>query len=115
MKKVYFLLCLFLGHAAFAQVGLSGRESRRLKGWIRTDASVRRIVDSLQGIADAALADEPNPIDTIRTEGLLQGDPRKTATWEALRDLHKMYALAVAYRVTGRREYLDKTTVYLVA
>jgi hypothetical protein len=69
----------------------------------------------MQVMADAALEDTPNPIDTIRTEGLLQGDPRKTATWEALKDMHKLYALAMAWRITGRREYLDKSTVYLVA
>jgi hypothetical protein len=73
------------------------------------------MVDSLQRIANAALEEDPNPMDTIRTEGLLQGDPRKTATWDALRDMHKMYALALTWRVTRRRDYLDKTSTYLIA
>jgi hypothetical protein len=76
---------------------------------------VRALFDSLQAIADVAMQDEPNPIDTIRTEGLLQGDPRKTATREALEDVHKLYALAVAYCVTRQRQYLDKASVYLIA
>ena len=115
MKKVFFLLGLLTSHMAWAQAGLSSGEARQLRELVHADARVRSLFDSLQAIADAALADDPNPIDTLRTEGLLQGDPRKAATWEALRDVHKMYALAVAYRVTGHREYLDKASVFLIA
>lgn len=96
-------------------MSLTSGEVRHLKDLIRADATVRSLFDSLRAIADAALQDDPNPIDTIRTEGLLQGDPRKAATWAALRDLHKLYALAMAYRVTRQREYLDKASVYLIA
>ena len=115
MKNLFFLLGLFLGPAALAQVELTSGEVRHLKELIHADGNVRSLFDSLQGVADAAMADEPNPIDTLRTEGLLQGDPRKAATWEALKDVHKLYALAVAYKVTRRREYLDKATVFLIA
>jgi hypothetical protein len=115
MKKVFFLLGLLASHVAWAQAGLSSGEVRQLKDLVHADAAVRSLFDSLQAIADAALGDDPNPIDTLRTEGLLQGDPRKTATWEALRDVHKMYALAVAYRVTRKQEYLDKASVFLIA
>ena len=116
MKNLFILLGLFAGHAAVAQyVGFDANGVRQLKELIRTDAQVGSLYGQVQRFADAALAEDPQPIDTIRTEGLLQGDPRKTATWEALRDMHKMYALALAYRVTGRREYLDKATVYMIA
>ena len=108
------LFCLLSGGGAVAQyVGLDDLQIWRLKQLTRSDAGVKRQYDSLQQIADEALQEEPNPIDTIRTEGLLQGDPRKTATWAAFEDFRKMYALALAYRVTGRRAYLDKATVYL--
>jgi hypothetical protein len=108
------LLCLLSAGSAVAQfVGIDLREVARLKELMRSDAGVKRQYDSLQQIADEALQEEPNPIDTIRTEGLLQGDPRKMATWAALGDMRKMYALALAYRVTGRRMYLNKATVYL--
>jgi len=98
-----------------AQVGLSSEEGRQLKELVRANATVRAYLDSAQAAADATLGADPNPIDTLRTEGLLQGDPRKTATWEALRDVHEMYALAVTYQVTRKREYLDKASVFLIA
>jgi hypothetical protein len=116
MDRVFFF-CLFGllsgGGAAAQYVGIDHRGIAQLKQLIRSDAGVRRMYDSLQRIADEALQSAPNPIDTIRTEGLLQGDPRKTATWAAFGDFRKMYALALAYRMTGRRPYLDKATVYL--
>ena len=115
MKLLVFLLGLFWGHVALAQVGLSSGEARQLKELARANSTVRAYLDSAQAAADAALEDEPQPIDTLRTEGLLQGDPRKTATWEALRDVHEMYALAVTYQVTRKREYLDKASVFLIA
>lgn len=114
--KVLLLLGLFAGHAAVGQyVGFDAQGIRRLRELIDTDARVRSLYGQVQRFADAALEEDPRPIDTIRTEGLLQGDPRKTATWEALRDMYKMYALALAYRVTGRKEYLNKATVYMIA
>lgn len=115
MKLIVFLLGLFWGHLALAQVGLSTDEVRQLKELARANATVRAYLDSAQAAADATLEADPNPIDTLRTEGLLQGDPRKTATWEALRDVHKMYTLAVTYRITRQREYLDKASVFLIA
>lgn len=115
MKHLFFLLGILWGHAAFAQVGLSSAEGRQLRDLAHGNATVRVFVDSIHAIADAALEDEPNPIDTIRTEGLLQGDPRKVATWEALKDIHKLYALAVTYRITRQQQYLDKASVFLIA
>lgn len=100
---------------ALAQVGLASEEVRQLKELARANSTVRAYLDSARAAADAALDDEPSPIDTLRTEGLLQGDPRKTATREALRDMQKMYALAVTYGLTRRREYLDKASVFLIA
>jgi Alginate lyase len=111
---VLFFVGLLSGSGVVAQyVGIDPHGIGRLKALMRTDAGVKRLYDSLKQIADEALQEDPNPIDTIRTEGLLQGDPRKTATWAALGDMRKMYALALAYRMTGQRVYLDKTTVYL--
>lgn len=109
-----FLCWLFSGVVA-QYTALNAREMGQLRLLLRTEPEVKLMYDSLRRIAEEALADEPNPIDTIRTEGLLQGDPRKTATGEALQDMHKMYALALAYRVSRQREYLDKATVYLLA
>lgn len=115
MKLLFFLPGLFWVQIACAQFALSSGEVRQLKDLAHANATVRSFIDSLQAIADAALDDEPNPIDTLRSEGLLQGDPRKTATREALGDVRKMYALAVSYALTRRREYIDKASVFLIA
>lgn len=115
MKPIAFLMGLLWGHVALAQTGLNSEEVRQLKDLAHSNGTVRRYVESLQAMANTALENEPNPIDTLRTEGLLQGDPRKTATWEALKDVHEMYALAVTYQVTRQREYLDKAAVFLIA
>ncbi len=107
---------LLASTAATAQyTGFNPRELTRLKAWVKSDREVKGFYDSLLQAADAALQDEPNPIDTIRTEGLLKGDPRKIATWTSLADLQKMYALALAYRLKGDSYYLDKAEVYLYA
>src|SRR5579859_2083677 len=105
MKSVLFIcLCLGLARVDAQAVSLSQKEIGRLKKML-SEASVKDRYDSLLWIADAALADDPHPIDTIRTEGLLQGNPRKTATQQALRDMPKMYALALVYRVGGEKKY----------
>lgn len=107
-------LCLSLGAQA-QYVSLNRKEAGRLRSLVKGDREVKAMFDSIRRVADDALGDDPNPIDTIRTEGLLQGDPRKTATWEAIRDLHKMYALSIAWRVTRKQEYFNKASVYLIA
>ncbi|HXB05694.1 MAG TPA: hypothetical protein VNW04_01225, partial [Puia sp.] len=105
------LFRLLFGIAASVSVGVGPKATRHLRKLIRTDSSVMVFYDSVQRVADMALGEDPNPIDTLRTEGLLQGDPRKTATWNALNDVHKMYALALTWRVTGKQEYFDKTSI----
>ncbi len=110
------ILGIFVGVAAISvNVGIGPKGIRQLRKLIHADQGVKALYDSIRQAADVAMGEDPNPIDTLRTEGLLQGDPRKTATWEAIKDLHKMYALAVAWRVTGRQEYFNKASVYLFA
>ena len=107
-------MCLVAVFLCGSTIGQRAWDVHELDQLIRTDRGVKNLYDSLQQVADAALADDPNPIDTIRTEGLLQGDPRKTATWESLGDMHKLYALAVVYRVSKKSYYLNKAAVYLI-
>lgn len=76
---------------------------------------VAKAYESIKETATLALAEEPNPIDTIRTEGLLAGNPKKTATQLALRDMNKLYALALVYRVSGDKRYLEHATEFLLA
>ncbi|HTI88979.1 MAG TPA: alginate lyase family protein [Puia sp.] len=73
------------------------------------------LYDSIEKVASGTLTETPHPIDTIRTEGLLAGDPKKTATQQALQDMNKLYALALVYRVSGDKRYLEHATKFLLA
>jgi hypothetical protein len=113
------ILCVIFLSVSAQWVGLDAKEVGALKALLQKpdggDGGTRVLYDQWLRLADRALAEAPQPIDTIRTEGLLQGDPRKTSTQSALQDMRKMYALALIYRVTGERRYLDKTAVFLQA
>ena len=119
-EKLYLFLVLVLAGASLkAQYAGPGQpEIKKLKQLLAAgqgDAEVKKLYAPFQQTADKALGEEPHPIDTIRTEGLLQGNPKKTATRFALTDMGKMYALALVYRVSGEKKYLEKVTVYLKA
>jgi hypothetical protein len=117
MKSIYLLAALaFCAVGARAQfVSLNTTEITKLKQLTASDASAKARFNEQLKAADAALSDTPNPIDTIHTEGRLQGDPKKTASWEAFKDMHKMYALALIYRTNGDKKYLNKAVAFLSA
>lgn len=119
MKYLFSLLFLMPACRLAAQyVGLSDTEVSILKGWLvapGADKSLARLYGAQRALADRALAEAPHPIDTIRSEGLLQGDPKKTATHESLGDMGKMYALALVYKVSGDAAYLQALERYLSA
>ena len=97
------------------------RKGRGDKGGMRDQrgdsaaAELAKAYESIKETATLALAEEPNPIDTIRTEGLLAGNPKKTATQLALRDMNKLYALALVYKVNGDKRYLEHAAEFLLA
>jgi len=116
--KFFCLICLLSasGMLTAQDVGLRPAEIRALKDSLlapATDNSLSKLYDMQQRLADQSLTEAPHPVDTIRTEGLLQGDRRKTATWAALGDMDKIYALALVYEVSGDRKYLRALTLYL--
>ncbi len=117
MKKVVLLtLFAFLTIAVKAQyVGLNDKEIASLKMLISSDAEVKKYYDGLLKLADQAVNENPNPIDTIRSEGLLAGNPKKEATAASLRDMKKMYALAITYKVENEKSYLQNLRSYLMA
>ena len=117
MKRVYSLLVLMMLvlTTAAQYTSLNDKELAKLKDLIRTDADVKNFYSSFEHIATQALDSAPHPIDTIGTEGKLQGDPKKVATIYSLRDMRKIYSLALAYRVQGDKKYLQKATAYLLA
>lgn len=117
MKKFFlfsFFCALFL--TANAQlVSLKASELAKLKTLIAKEADVKNHWEKLLKTADEALSATPNPADTILSEGILQGDPRKIKTWKSLDDMQKIYALGLAYKVGGLQKYLDKASEFLLA
>lgn len=96
-------------------VSLSKVEISTLKAEITNNPQAKKIYANLQKSTALYLNQPPNPIDTIRTEGLLRGDPKKDNTKLALPDMNKMFALALQYRLTSDRNYLNKCISFLTA
>lgn len=117
MKKLFLfsIFCLFVLLANAQIVSLSTVEVTKLKSLIGKDAEAKKHWEGLLKTAEEALLASPNPADTLLTEGILQGDPRKTRTWASLEDMQKVYALALAYKLTGEQKYLIKTSEFLLA
>lgn len=96
-------------------VSLNMAELTTLKGLVKKDRDAKKHWDVLLKEAEEALTATPNPADTILTEGILQGDARKTRTWKSLEDMQKVYALALVFKITGEQKYLSKTSEFLLA
>lgn len=65
--------------------------------------------------ADAALARTPGPLPIVHTEGTLPGQGIRDESLVARRDLPVMLDLALAYRLTGDRKYLEAADRFLKA
>jgi hypothetical protein len=116
MRKLCFVLLILLSASAKAQyVSLNDKEVQSLKDLVANDPEVKQLFSEYQSVADEAVNVDPNPIDMIRSEGLLKGDPKKEATASSLRDMHRMYALAIVYRVGGEKRFLQNVETYLTA
>jgi hypothetical protein len=96
-------------------VSLNDKELGRLKDLLHTNTEVKQQYGPFERSAAQALNASPNPIDTISTEGRLMGDPKKTATRESLADMRKIYSLALVYRISGDKKYLEKAAAFLTA
>jgi hypothetical protein len=109
-------LLVMIGCVARAQqVSLTDNEVKALKDSIQVSEAYQKVFKPIEAVAQKALNESPNPIEKIRSQGLLQGDPLKTATNLAIRDVSKIYALALNYRLTNDKRYLEKATAYLLA
>ncbi len=117
MKKIALALVFILSTLCVSAqyVGLNPAELTKLKQLIDADAGVKSFYKNYEGIADASLNVNPNPIDTILSEGKLEGDPKKTATAFALKDMSKIYGSALVYKLYGDKEYLKNAVQYLLA
>src|ERR1051325_10299996 len=109
MKYMFLLLICFIASSAIAQyVGLQEHEVSALKNVVKGDSSIKKLYSSLKRIADAALDEQPNPIDTVVSEGHLATDPKKIITQRSLQDINKINALAIVYKIENSKKYLDK-------
>lgn len=115
-KNILFLsafLCSISGIAQF--VGLRAGEIKKLSQLVTADPAAGKLFGFYQTIAKAALFQNPNPRDTIVSEGHLATHPDKIASVMAMKDYNKIYSLALVYQTTQQPEYLKKATEYLVA
>jgi len=72
----------------------------------------RRILEA----ADAALRDAPAPVETIHSAGETdQSDPEFQASRRAFEDADHFAALALAYRLTGKKSYADGARAIVAA
>jgi hypothetical protein len=75
----------------------------------RTDPVSRRVVARANG----AMARAPGAIPELHTEGTLPGKGIREISLKAKEDQAVVIALALAWRLTGDRRYLDQTARYL--
>lgn len=117
MRKFVIIIALVtLSFSSFAQiVSLNNDEIKKLKVQIKNDGQTKKLYQGFEKAVLNYLNETPNPIDTIRTEGLLKGNPKKEKTRSALADMNKMFALALQYRITDDRKYLNKCAEFLGA
>ncbi|MEH3113584.1 alginate lyase family protein [Pedobacter terrae] len=115
-KFVVTIAIATLSFSSFAQiVSLSHDEIKKLKTQIKNDGQTKKLYQGFEKSALNYLNESPSPIDTIRTEGLLKGNPKKEKTRLALADMNKMFAMALQYRITDDRKYLNKCAEFLGA
>jgi hypothetical protein len=117
MRKFVVTLALSsLSFACFAQlVSLNASEIKTLKTQVKNDEETKKLYQGFQKSVSEYLNEQANPIDTIRTEGLLKGNPKKVKTQQALPDMGKMFALALQYQLSGEQKYLNKCVEFLGA
>ncbi|UEG54174.1 alginate lyase family protein [Mucilaginibacter daejeonensis] len=118
MRKAIAPLLLLIGMTVTAQaqfVSLTAGEVKKLKQAIDTDHQVKRQFEVFEKTARKALAETPGPVALVHSQGLLMGDPVKTASLKAVEDGPKVYALALCSRLYDNRDYLKKAIDYLLA
>lgn len=117
MKKIgcCLLLLVFMLTVNAQIVSLNAKEIATMRKAIRHKKQYQDAFEPYRQMALRALGEEPNPIAEILSQGLLAGDPRKTAGLKSVEDAGKIYALALAYKVLDDRKLLDKATEYLLA
>ncbi|QEC75194.1 alginate lyase family protein [Mucilaginibacter ginsenosidivorax] len=100
-------------------ISLNDKELIVMRKTIHIDANdsscYNKVFEPYLTAAKQALSQSPNPIKEILSQGLLEGDPKKTASLKAVEDAYKAYALAIVYKYNSNNNYLNKATEYLLA
>ncbi len=118
MNKKIILLLVFATICVCAKAqyaSLDRDEFAKLKKLIKNDVSAKVAYKNLKDTAKATLAEQPNPVEKIMSEGLLAGNPDKVRSLKAVEDADKIYALAVTYKVENEKKYLSKASEFLQA
>lgn len=96
-------------------LSLDKKEISGLKKLVAKDSTAGKFYRRFEMQAAAAFGQQPNPIDTIISEGHLATDPKKIRTNQSLGDMNKIYALAIVARVSDKKEYAAKCIEYIKA
>jgi len=116
MKYLIAILFSSLAFNCFGQfVGLNKKEISNLQRLVVKESSAKKFYTAIIQTANYALTQTPNPIDTVVSEGHLATDPKKIRTVQSLKDIEKIYSLAITYAVEGNKNYLQKAGEYITA
>ena len=114
MKYLIASLFSLVTLSSFSQlVGLNKQEVAALKHLVATDSNAEKFYASLKRTADDALTQAPDPVDTVISEGHLATNPEKIRTIQSLKDIGKIYSLAIAFAIEGNKNYLQKADDYI--
>ena len=117
MKTIICSIFFFLiSYSSIGQyVGLDKTDIVHLKELIKANKTVASLYASLKNKAGAAINEMPNPVDTVVSEGHLASDPKKINTVKCLRDIDKIYALALVGKTENNKAYLQKASGFIIA
>jgi len=111
-------LCLATISATFAQaqnISINDQQLRTLDRFVRKNHEAGVRFAKLCRFADVALGEMPSPVVDVDTAMRLIGDPIKTQTIAAMKDMEKIQALGFAYKLTDNEEYFRKQREYILA
>jgi hypothetical protein len=121
MKRILYIfgLVAMILPARAQLISLNDKEAGVMRQNIDHDKgqplTYRKVFNPYLKAADEALTETPNPIAEILSQGLLEGNPKKTASLKAVEDAYKTYALSLTYKYNKEKKFLDKATEYLLA
>jgi hypothetical protein len=110
----WLLLCVVSGASA-SPVTLESSELASLRNLVKTDKGAAEQFAKVRETADAAMAQSPDPIPVIISEGHLDNDPKKVRSTAAMEDFEKVEALAWSWAVSQDDKYAAKARDYLMA